>query len=90
MAAADTSVRARIDADIKRRAADALKAMDLSVSEAIRLFLHRIADERRLPFEATLPNVRTRRAIAELETGKGRRARSVDDLKTQMQPGKPG
>jgi len=84
MAAADTSVRARIDADIKRRAADALQAMDLSVSEAIRLFLHRIADERRLPFQVTLPNARTRRAISELETGKGRRARSVDALMAQL------
>ena len=48
MAAADTSVRARIDAVTKRRAAFALKGVGLSMSDAIRLFLCRIADERRL------------------------------------------
>jgi DNA-damage-inducible protein J len=54
--------------------------MGLSVSDAIRLLMLRIADERRLPFEVKLPNARTRKAIAQLESGKGKRSRSVDDL----------
>ena len=83
MAAADTSVRARIDAVTKRRAALALKAVGLSMSDAIRLFLCRIADERRLPFDP-VANARTRRAIAELEAGRGRRARSVAALLATM------
>ena len=49
--AIDTYVRARIDTDTKERAADALEAMGLSISDAIRLLMLRIADERRLPFE---------------------------------------
>ncbi len=48
---AHTHVRARIDSATKERATDALTAMGLSVSDAIRLLLVRIADERRLPFE---------------------------------------
>ena len=83
MAAADTSVRARIDAVTKRRAALALKAVGLSMSDAIRLFLCRLADERRLPFDP-VANARTRRAIAELEAGRGRRARSVAALLATM------
>ena len=51
MAAADTYVRARIDAKTKERAAGALAAMGLSISDAIRLLMLRIADERRLPFD---------------------------------------
>lgn len=56
----DSVVRARIDASIKERATDALADMGLSVSDAIRLLLIRVADERRLPFEVKAPNATTR------------------------------
>ena len=80
MSSADTYVRARIDSVTKERAADALAAMGLSISDAIRLLMLRVADERRLPFEVKVPNATTRKAIAELEAGKGERFASVDDL----------
>ena len=80
MATADTYVRARIDAKTKKRAADALSAMGLSISDAIRLLMRRVADERRLPFELKVPNAATREAIAELEAGKGKRLADVDAL----------
>ena len=80
MTKADTYVRARIDTATKERAADALEAMGLSTSDAIRLLMMRVADERRLPFEVKVPNATTRRAIAELEAGKGKRFASVDAL----------
>ena len=72
MASADTYVRARIDAETKERAAAALETMGLSISDAIRLLMRRIAEERRLPFEVRVPNAATREAIAELEAGKGK------------------
>ncbi len=50
-----TFVRARIDADTKARAAAALGAMGLSISDAIRLLLVRVADEQRLPFAVRVP-----------------------------------
>ena len=80
MANADTYVRARIDTATKQRAAEALEAMGLSVSDAIRLLMMRVADERRLPFEVKAPNAATRKAIAELETGKGKKFKSVKAL----------
>jgi addiction module RelB/DinJ family antitoxin len=43
MATADTYVRARIDSATKERAADALAAMGLSISDAIRLLMLRVA-----------------------------------------------
>lgn len=52
---ADTVVRARIDRDTKTHATEALQAMGLSVSDAIRLLLLRVADEKRLPFAALVP-----------------------------------
>jgi DNA-damage-inducible protein J len=81
---ADTYVRARIDADTKERAARALEAMGLSISDAIRMTMRRIADESRLPFDVKAPNAITKRAIAELEAGKGRKFASVDDLMADL------
>lgn len=76
----DTYVRARIDAATKERAVEALADMGLSVSDAIRLLLIRVADERRLPFEVKAPNRVTQDAIAELEAGGGKEFATVADL----------
>jgi DNA-damage-inducible protein J len=84
MIAADTYVRARIDTSTKERAADALEAMGLSISDAIRLLMLRIADERRLPFEVKVPNATTRKAMAELEAGKGKRFASVEAMMADL------
>ena len=87
MSTADTYVRARIDSDTKQRAADALGAMGLSISDAIRLLMLRVADERRLPFDVKVPNATTRKAIAELEAGKGKRLANVDALMADLHAG---
>lgn len=78
--AANTYVRARIDTATKERAADALEAMGLSISDAIRLLMMRVAEEHRLPFEIKVPNKMTRKAIIELEAGKGKRFKNVDSF----------
>jgi DNA-damage-inducible protein J len=84
MALADTYVRARIDTVTKERAADALEAMGLSISDAIRLLMLRIAEEQRLPFDIKVPNAKTREAMAELEAGKGKSFVGVDDLMADL------
>ena len=84
MSTADTYVRARIDTNTKECAADALAAMGLSISDAIRLLMLRVADERRLPFDVKVSNATTRKAIAEREAGKGKRFASVDDLMADL------
>ncbi len=76
----DTVVRARIDTDTKARATEALKAMGLTVSDAIRLLLLRVADEQRLPFTVQVPNRVTLEAMKELKEGKGQRFGSVEEL----------
>ncbi len=77
---ADSVVRARIDSETKARATEALHAMGLTVSDAIRLLLLRVADEKRLPFDIQAPNLTTRRAMKELEEGKGKRVASAEEL----------
>ena len=73
-------VRARIDSDTKARATEALNAMGLSVSDAIRLLLLRVADEKRLPFAVQVPNATTVEAMKELEQGSGERFDTADEL----------
>jgi DNA-damage-inducible protein J len=76
----DSTVRARIDSATKHKASKALEKMGLSVSDAIRLLLVRVAQEKRLPFEVKVPNAATRKAIEELEQGGGKRFSSVSAL----------
>ena len=77
---ADSVVRARLDRDTKDRAAEALREMGLSVSEAIRLLLRRVAEEKRLPFAVRVPNAATVRAMNELNQGRGQRFENVEEL----------
>ena len=87
MTTSDSYVRARIDTGTKALAEDALQAMGLSVSDAIRLLMVRIADEKRLPFEVKAPNATTRKAMAELKSGKGKKFASVKDLMADLHAG---
>ena len=73
-------MRARIDSDTKERATEALHAMGLTVSDAIRLMLLRVADEKRLPFAVHVPNAITVEAMKELEEGKGKRFADAEEL----------
>ncbi|CAN7397381.1 type II toxin-antitoxin system RelB/DinJ family antitoxin [Rhizobium rhizogenes] len=77
---ADAVVRARIDVKTKEKATAALEAMGLSVSDAIRLLMMRVADEQRLPFDVKVPKASTAKAMKELAEGKGKRFDSADAL----------
>jgi DNA-damage-inducible protein J len=78
--ASDTVVRARIDGQVKERAAKVLAEMGLTVSDAIRLLLVRVAVEKALPFEVKVPNAETRAAMGELEQGAAKSFDSVAEV----------
>lgn len=82
--ASDTVVRARIDGQVNERAAKVLADMGLSVSDAIRLLLVRVAAERALPFEIKAPNAETRAAMAELEQGVAKSFDGVAELMADL------
>lgn len=84
MSLSDSYVRARIDNVTKERATVALEAMGLSVSDAIRLLMLRIADEKRLPFDVKVPNATTKKAMVELDEGRGKKFDSVEALMTDL------
>lgn len=79
MAAADV-VRARIDSGLKREASAVLADMGLSVSDAIRLMLVRVAAEKTLPFDVRVPNAETQAAMRDVREGRVERFDSVADL----------
>lgn len=84
MTISDTYVSARVDMATKNRASDALEAMGLSVSDAIRMLIYRIADEKQLPFTVKVPNATTKKAIAELESGRGKRFKTSKALMADL------
>jgi DNA-damage-inducible protein J len=57
----------RVDDETKEQATTALRAMGLSVSDAVRLFLRRVVTDQAFPLELKVPNAETRSAMAEAE-----------------------
>lgn len=83
MASVET-VRARIDSTLKRDASEALAEMGLTVSEAIRLMLVRVASDRALPFDVRSPNAKTIKALKAAEAGEVVRQASVASLMADL------
>jgi DNA-damage-inducible protein J len=77
-------VHVRIDKKIKTKAAKTLASMGLSVSDAVRVLLTRVAAEKALPFEVKAPNATTVGAIREARTGKLPSFRNVSDLMADL------
>jgi DNA-damage-inducible protein J len=73
-------VHVRIEQGVKDKAAKALANMGLSVSDAIRMMLVRVAAEEALPFDVRVPNATTVKAMEAADRGEGRRFVSVEAL----------
>jgi DNA-damage-inducible protein J len=65
--ASTAMLHVRMDEDVKAQATQALAAMGLSTSDAVRLLFHRIAADQAFPLELKVPNAQTREAIAEAD-----------------------
>jgi DNA-damage-inducible protein J len=77
-------VRARIALHVKEEASSVLAAMGLTVSDAFRLLLTRIAREKKLPFEPLTPNETTIAAMREARAGNLRSFDSVAALMADL------
>ena len=75
-----TMVHVRVDEKTKLRASKTLAAMGISVSDAVRMLLVRVAAEKALPFEVKIPNATTVKAMRAADLGKGKRLKSADAL----------
>jgi len=77
-------VHVRIDKRIKTKAAKTLASMGLSVSDAVRVLLTRVAAEKALPFDVKVPNATTVAAMREARAGKVASFRNVSDLMADL------
>jgi DNA-damage-inducible protein J len=75
-----TMVHVRVDEKVKQRAAKTLAAMGMSVSDAVRMLLVRVAAEKALPFDVKVPNATTVKALRAADKGQGKRHKSSDEL----------
>ena len=73
-----TMVHVRIDRRVKDKATKALTRMGLSVSDAVRMMLVRVAAENALPFDVRVPNPTTVKAMEAADRGEGRRFSSPE------------
>ena len=74
---ATTMVHVRIDQRVKDKAA---KAMGMSVSDAVRMLLVRVASEEALPFDVKVPNAAAVKAVEAADRGEGKRYNSPETL----------
>jgi DNA-damage-inducible protein J len=77
-------VHIRIDKRVKARATKALASMGLSVSDAVRVLLTRVAAEKALPFEVKVPNAATAAAMREARKGGLTSFRTASDLMADL------
>ena len=74
------TINTRIEPKLKHQAEAILHNVGLSTSEAIRIFYIQICLNKGLPFEVKLPNADTLAAIHELESGKGTKYNTMDEV----------
>ncbi len=83
--ATNTVVRARIDEHTKEEASAVLAAMGLTVSDAFRILLTRVAHDKALPFEPLIPNEVTIQAMKDSRRGVNSKSfKGVDDLMADL------
>ncbi len=78
-----TMLHVRVDDEIKTQASEALAAMGLTVSDAVRILLKRVVNDQAFPLELKVPNAQTRAAMQEAREMMQRHAtrfQSADDL----------
>ena len=82
--AANQLVQVRIDKAVKEEAATVLATVGLTVSDAVRLMLTRVAHDKALPFEPLIPNEATITAMMEARSAKLKRFDSVEALMSDL------
>ena len=80
----DAIVRARVNEEIKEEATVVLSEIGLTLSDAFRMLVIRIAREKALPFEPLVQNAKTIEAIKAARSGNLINASSLDNLLTEL------
>jgi DNA-damage-inducible protein J len=81
---ANDVVRARIDAKTKAEAAAVLATIGLTVSDAFRLLMIRVAQDKAMPFEPLIPNAETIAAMEASMRGEGKTFTTIAELMADL------
>jgi DNA-damage-inducible protein J len=81
---ANAVVRARIDREVKEKAAAILGAAGLTISDAFRMMLMRTVADKALPFDPLVPNAETIEAMEAARRGELVTVGSVEDLMADL------
>ena len=80
------TIQVRLDKQTKDQAQKVFRMLDISMSEAIKLFLRQVAFHGGIPFEIKIPNAVTDKALRESEEGIDlHRVSSVDELFKELE-----
>ena len=82
--ATNTTLKVRIEEEIKLKASRILEASGLTASSAVRMFLLRVIEDEALPFDPPRPNAKTRRAISAARRGKVKSTKNSKTLVRQL------
>ena len=75
------TIQTRVDPVVKRNAQIILKKLNISMSEAISMYLSQITLHNGIPFEIKIPNEVTAKTLKDAENGKNvHKVDSVDEL----------
>jgi len=77
-------IQARVPDEIQNIANLVIKSTGLTVSDAVRMFMTRIAADKALPLDLFRPNAQTQRAIAEAEAGE-LTPTTIDDIMAEIE-----
>ena len=81
-----TTIQVRLDKKTKKQAQEVFSVLDISMSEAIKLFLRQVALQRGIPFEIKIPNDLTDKTLRDSEEGKNlHKASTVDKLFKELE-----
>ena len=73
------TIQTRVDPRVKKNAQEILAKLNITMSEAISMYLSQIALQRGIPFELKIPNEVTAKTLQESEDGKNLHSVSSSD-----------
>jgi DNA-damage-inducible protein J len=79
-------IQARIDPEVKNKAQHILTQLNITMSEAISLFLTQVTLNQGIPFDIRIPNELTAKTLRDSENGKElHRTSGVDELFQELE-----
>ncbi len=73
-------LKLRLEQSLKDEASLLAKSMGFTISDAVRMFLVKFVDEQKIPFDISIPNKQTIKAIMDVENGNTVKVESFSNL----------